>query len=113
MRSVWVGVQKRQGEGSAKLLLQVDADGRQVREGTKAVRRRYCGMRARIRSGRWRRCERECTLQVTLAGRAGRGGRRGKRGGVCEEKRVHVNEILPVGGAKVFMREKGKLGRDV
>lgn len=46
MRSVWVGVQKRQGEGSAKLLLKVDADGRQVREGTKAVRRRYCGMRA-------------------------------------------------------------------
>lgn len=26
------------------------------------------------------------------------------------EKRVHVSEILPVGGAVLFMREKGKVG---
>jgi hypothetical protein len=34
----------------------------------------------------------------------------GRNGGVWEEKRVHVSWILPVGGAKVFMREKGKVG---
>lgn len=35
--------------------------------------------------------------------------RRGEEGeGLCEEKRVHVSEIWPVGGAVVFMREKGK-----
>lgn len=29
--------------------------------------------------------------------------------GTCEEKRVHVSEICRVGGAVVFMREKGKV----
>lgn len=34
--------------------------------------------------------------------------RRGGGGeGLCEEKRVHVSEVLPVGGAVVFMREEG------
>lgn len=82
-----------------------------------AVRKRYGGMRALTKGdGRWR-CRQQSTAQVTLAGRAGRGGRRGEtgggNGGVCEGKRVLVNKILPVGGAKVFMREKDKLGRDV
>lgn len=34
--------------------------------------------------------------------------RRGGGEGLCEEKRVHVSEIWPVGGAVVFMREEGR-----
>ncbi|KAL7944163.1 hypothetical protein V8C42DRAFT_327889 [Trichoderma barbatum] len=30
-------------------------------------------------------------------------------GSLCEEKRVHVSEILPVGGAVLFMRDEGQL----
>lgn len=50
-------------------------------------------------------------MQVPLAswaGRSGRKGETGENGGVCEGKRVLVSEILPVGGAEVFMREKNK-----
>lgn len=40
-------------------------------------------------------------------------GETGENGGVCEGKRVLVSEILPVGGAEVFMREKNKSAVDV
>lgn len=61
----------------------------------------------------WRRRDARWAIQPVLAGdglsiflaacRRGGGGE-----GLCEEKRVHVSEILPVGGAVVFMREEGK-----
>ena len=76
-----------------------------------AVRGRYVGMRAgaaKTAGARRVYAGAQVPRRVPFLGGAmaeGRGGR------VCEEKRVHVSEIRPVGGAKVFMREKAKARR--